>query len=129
MPTSSFVTITDGWPSIEIGRMIHRVTINQYGPTSPPSFDAAGPIQKWTEFAQVWAAISPISGKDVIKGGQTTSQLFLSLAMWFMPGLQERMQIYNQTTGTTYSIESIENVLERNVVLEVNCLALGPQAA
>lgn len=130
MPSLNFVTVTDGWPSIDIGRMIHQIVIEQYGFASPPVMDTAGPKQTWSTFLDnVPAAIEPVSGRDKIRGGMTTTELDLTIATWFIPGVKSKMRVLNKTTGSRYVIQSVENMLERNVVMILNCLALADQSS
>jgi len=124
MPWPSFVQIRDGWPSIDIGRMRHPITIFAQGPANPVTYDAAGPLMSPTVFAKALAAIEAVRGTDVIKSGQDTTQLFLTVGMWFQPGILPNMQVQSDN-GSTYVIQSVENVLEMNVVLLLNCLGLG----
>lgn len=124
MPLPQFVTITNGWPSIEMGRMRHPITIQSNGPTSPPSFDAAGSATAWNTFTTAMAAMDPIRGTDVVRGGQTTSQVFIPVAIWFQAGIVGGMRVVTEY-GNTYTVQSVDNVLEMNVVLILNCIAIG----
>ena len=125
MPLPQFVTITNGWPSIEIGRMRHPITVQAFGSTSPPTFDDSGVASVWSTFVSAMAAMDPVRGTDVIRGGQTTSQVFIPVAMWFQAGIVGGMRVVTEY-GNTYIIQSVDNVLEMNVVLILNCIALGP---
>jgi SPP1 family predicted phage head-tail adaptor len=124
MPSLSFVKVVNGWPSIDIGALRHAITILALGPSSPPTYDEAGPQLTWQPVASAMAAINPISGKDVIKGGQTTTQLNLAIAMWYQDGILPNMRVQSDN-GSIYVIQSIENVMEMNVVLTLNCVGLA----
>jgi SPP1 family predicted phage head-tail adaptor len=124
MPTQSFVRIQNGWPSIDIGALRHLITILKFASTSPPTYDVAGPILEWIPVVTCNAAINPISGKDVIRGGQTTTQLNLAIAIWYQDGILPNMRVQSDN-GSIYVIQSIENVLEMNVVLTLNCVGLA----
>lgn len=119
-----FVTITNGYPSINIGAMRHAITIQGTGPTSPPTFDASGVASGINFSISAQAAIDYVRGTDVIRGGQTTSQQFLSVAIWWESGILPSMTVLNDN-GSTYEIQSIDNVLEMDVVLILNCIGLG----
>jgi head-tail adaptor len=121
MPTLSFIKVTNGWPSIEIGAMRHQIQIIELVPVGT---NAAGPAEVPQLFAKVMAAIEPISGKDQVRGGQTTTQLLVSMAIWYIPGIRPNMQVLSDS-GSKFIIQSIENVLELNVVLTLNTLGLG----
>lgn len=121
---SKFIGINNGWPSIDIGAMRHAITIKSNGPASPPVYDASGISPQIATFTTAMAAIDAIRGDDVIKGGQTTSQLFLMVAMWFQAGIIGGMQVFTDN-GSVYVIQSVDNILEMNAVLQLNCVALG----
>jgi Phage head-tail joining protein len=91
---------------------------------SPPASDAAGALQSWNAFTQANAAIETVRGTDVIKGGQTATQLFLTVGMWYQAGINPEQRVLSDN-GSLYVIQSVENILEMNVVLVLNCLALG----
>jgi head-tail adaptor len=124
MAWPSFVKIVNGFPSIDIGKMRHAITIQKEGPTSPPTTDVAGPAMAWNPFTTADAAIDAVRGTDVIKGGQTTTQLFLTVAIWFQAGILPNMRVLNEN-GSIYVIQSVENVMEMNTVMVLNCLAIG----
>ena len=124
MPAQPFVTITNNWPSIDIGRMRHAITIQQMGTSSPPVYDASGPSLTASTFTTAMAAIETVRGTDVIRSGQATTQLFLTVGMWYQPGILPNMTVLSDN-GSRYVIQSVENILEMNVVLILNCLALG----
>jgi|SRR5581483_4010077 len=121
--TSSY-KIVNGRPTIEIGALRHEVSIQKNGPASPPVFDAGGPVLGWNTFATALAAIEAVRGTDVIKSGQTTTQLFLTVTMWWQPGILPDMRVASDN-GSLYVIQSVENVLEMDVVLVLNCLGLS----
>lgn len=118
-------TVCNGQPVPNVGLFIHLITIQSQGLASPPTYDAAGPVVGWIDLTTVMAGIETVRGTDVIKGGQTTTQLYLTLTMWYAPGVLPNMRVISDN-GNRYIIQSIENILERNVVMVLNCLGLGP---
>lgn len=125
MAQQAFFTIVGGWPTItNPGSMQHPVSILANGPTSPPTIDESGVVFAWTVFAQTVAFINAMRGRDVIMGGQTTTQLFLEVGIWFMPGVLPNMRVQTEN-GSQYVIQSVENVLEKNQILVLNCLGIG----
>jgi Phage head-tail joining protein len=122
---ASLVKIVGGRPTLEIGALRHSVTIQQSGPSSPPAYDAAGVVANaWYPFATAMAAMDAVRGTDVIKGGQTGTQLFMTVAMWWQNGILPNMRVVTEY-GSVFVIQSVENVLEMNVALILNCLGLG----
>ena len=52
-----------------------------------------------------------------------TTQLFLIISIWWQAGILANMQV--QALNGLYLIQSVENLLELDVVLKLNCLAIG----
>jgi SPP1 family predicted phage head-tail adaptor len=112
----------DPWPKLNAGEMIHRVTIQRM----VPAVGRTGNTFNWTDWSTgVWAKIVPVRGTDVVKGGQDTTQLYVTISIWWMPGILASMRVVGN--GKTYVIQSVENIQERNIVLVLNCLLLGDQ--
>jgi head-tail adaptor len=107
------------WPAIDQGRMVHWITILQ----QTPSEDESGTTMIYSALLSSWAAIDPVSGTDVLRSGQVTTQLFLTITMRWQAGIASNMRV--RSNNGTYVIQSIENPGERNVLLVLNCLALG----
>lgn len=122
----SFLIDTPGSPAIDPGRRRHVITIlaNEVG--SPPIFDAAGLKLQQRTVLSTWAAIenfSPIRG-DIIQGGQTTSELYVAIGIIWQPGIVGGMLVVSDT-GSTYIIQSVEDVQDAQTVLILSCLGLG----
>lgn len=108
-----------GWPKIDPGQMVHQITILQ----QQVGTDISGAIVTWVPLVVAWAQIDPVRGTDVIKSGQDTTQLFLTVRIRWQSGILPNMRV--QTLNGTYVIQAVENPGERNVILILNCLALG----
>lgn len=111
-------------PVIEIGRLRHTITIQKLGPGSPVTVNDGGVVQGWNTFTTAKAGIAAIGGGDVMRGGQVTSQLQLTIVLWWQSGLEANMRVVTEM-GNTYVIQSVENVREMNVVALMKCVALG----
>lgn len=108
------------WPQIDPGKMIHQVSILQQQTVS----DASGTSIQWVPFVSpVWAEIVPIHGIDVVKSGQDTTKLFLTVRIRWQTGIMPNMRV--QSLNGTYVIQAIENPGERNIILVLTCLGLG----
>ena len=139
MPTISFVKIVDGYPVLDIGKLRHPCTILAQTQPSPPEFGPSGAETIWAPFLDpilgvfltgetaVMMGIEPVSGQDVIRGGQTTTELHLTLACWYAscPSVLPEMRVQTEN-DSVYVIESVENILHMNAVWQLNCLGLGP---
>jgi SPP1 family predicted phage head-tail adaptor len=108
------------WPKIDPAERIHQVTILQ--PTQ--GNDISGAITVWTPFVSTWAKIKPVRGTDVLKSGQDTTNLYLTVEIAWQAGIQPNMRV-QKVDGSQFIIQAIENPGERNVILVLFCLALG----
>jgi len=104
---------------IDPGAMVHIVTIFE----SVTVEDASGTVSQWRPVLKAWAQIDPVRGSEVIKAGQDTTQLFLTVKIYWQQNIRANMRV--DSLNGSYLIQSIENLGERNVVLVLNCLALG----
>jgi SPP1 family predicted phage head-tail adaptor len=108
-----------GWPQIDPGQMVHQVTILKQQQSS----DISGTTTIWVPFVSTWAQIDPVRGTDVLRSGQATTQLFLTIKIRWQAGVLPSMRV--QSLNGTYVIQAIENPGERNVILVLTCLGLG----
>ena len=107
------------WPTLDSGEMRHQITILAQAPSS----DVSGSTVAMVPLVTCYAKIEPVRGIDVIRSGQETTQLFLIISIWWQSGILANMQV--QALNGLYLIQSVENVLELDVVLKLNCLAIG----
>jgi SPP1 family predicted phage head-tail adaptor len=107
------------WPQIDPGEMVHQVIILQQQSVQ----DISGTSVAWVPSARAWAAINPVRGTDVIRGGQDTTKLYLFVTIRWQTGIVPNMRV--QSLNGTYVIQAIENPGERNVLLVLTCLGLG----
>jgi head-tail adaptor len=110
------------WPSLDPGELRHQITI--LGPV--PATDVSGSTVALVPLVTCYAKIEVVKGLDVIRAGQETTQIYLIVSMWWQAGIAANMQV--QALNGLYLIESVENVLELDVVLKLNCLAIGKNA-
>jgi len=110
------------WPSLDPGELRHQITI--LAPVA--ATDVSGSTVALVPLVTCYAKIDVVKGLDVIRSGQETTQLYLIVSMWWQAGIAANMQV--QALNGLYLIESVENVLELDVVLKLNCLAIGKNA-
>jgi head-tail adaptor len=111
------------WPALDAGEMRHQITILGQVPAS----DESGNTVAMAPLLTCYAKIEVVKGLDVILSGQETTQLFLIASIWWQADIAANMQV--QALNGLYLIQSVENVLELDVVLKLNCLALGKNDA
>jgi SPP1 family predicted phage head-tail adaptor len=109
----------DPWPSLDPGDLRNQISILQQTQSS----DASGNTVVMAPFATAYAKIDPVRGTDVLKAGQVTTQEFLVISMWYQPGILADMQV--QALNGLYVIQGVEDLLEMDIVLKLNCLAIG----
>ena len=107
------------WPTLDSGEMRHQITILG----QVPSTDVSGSTVTMAPILTCYAKIEPVRGIDVIRSGQETTQLFLIISIWWQAGILANMQV--RALNGLYLIQSVENVLELDVVLKFTCLAIG----
>ena len=110
------------WPSINPGELRHLVTINQQQATTDASGNEVTMVALYTA---VPAKCVVVKGTDVLKAGQVTTNTYLTVTIWFQPGILASMQLQRKHDTVTYLIQSIDNVNEMDIVLVLNCLAIG----
>jgi SPP1 family predicted phage head-tail adaptor len=108
------------WPQIDPGKMVHRITLL----AEQEVIDISGTTTQYVPFLTTWAAIEPVRGVDVIRGGQQTTTLFLQVIIRWQTGILPDQHIETDN-GSTYIIQSIENPGERDIILKLNCVALS----
>jgi head-tail adaptor len=112
---------------VKAGLLRHRITINQQGPTSPPTTDSAGPVLVWNPvLVNAPAQIIGMRATDALRSGQDITQVYTIITIRYISGILPNMQVVT-TTGATYVIQAVNNVDERNIILEITCVLLGNQ--
>lgn len=119
----------DGDVRIRAGSLRHPITIyNAAAPTSPPTYNDAGQVLVATPFAvNVMAQIAPQRAGITVRAGQQVTETGIPITIRYMAGVSSSMTITSQISGAQYLINGIINIDERNVVLELQCIAFGNQ--
>ena len=109
------------WPKLDSGEMRHQISI--LAPVAVS--DESGSNVKLTPILTCKAKIVIVkgTGSDVLQAGQETTQLFITISIWWQAGIRADMQV--QTLHGLVRIESVENVLNMDKVLILNCLSIG----
>jgi head-tail adaptor len=105
---------------LDPGEMIHRIRILQETTVE----DISGTAPAWVPFLDTWAKIDPVRGTDVLKSGQDTAQSFMTIKIFWQPGILANMRV--QTLDGTFIIQGKpEDPGNRHVILILNCIGLG----
>lgn len=110
------------YPSIDAGRLRHRITILQPSTTS----GIGGAEVTYTPLCTCYAAIEPTTATDVIRAGQTVAEVEIPITIRYRAGILPDMKV-QRANGSTYVVKGIINVDERDVLLTLMCVALGNQ--
>lgn len=73
----------------------------------------------------VSAKIAPTRGLDVIKDGQTTSQVPIEITVRYRRAITPEKQLQSVSSGRVYIVKSVQNMEERNTWMVLTCVGLG----
>lgn len=98
------------------GDLRQRVTINSKTATQ----DSLGAeVITWVEFATVWAAVEPVTGREFMDGRQITAEVTTLIRIRKMDGISPEMQVV--FGSKVYDILSVIHVEERNREIQMVC--------
>ena len=102
---------------MEAGRLRHRITIQQVAEAQ----DTYGePIKTWSTFAQRWAAINQVTGKENFNASQFAPDATTRVELRYLAGVTPKMRVKFGTR--TFEIKAVLNNMERDVELTLLCL-------
>jgi len=105
---------------MESGKLRHRIQL-QYETEIP---NATGELDRtWSSLADVWAAVEPLSGKELIDAQQVASAVTHRARIRYRADLNEtcRVRFGNEVPYRYFDINAIINKDERNHVMELLC--------
>ena len=108
-----------GSPKVDPGDLIHQVAILH--PVA--SSDLSGSTETMEPLLTTFAKIDVVRGIEVIRSGQTTTQLFVTITIWFDARVLASMQV--QGVDGRYVIQSIEDPQMGNVLMVLNCVGIN----
>ncbi len=101
------------------GAYRHRITLQQATETRD---SLGGTVQAWATFATVWAAIEPLSGRELLQAQQVQAEVTHRVRLRYMNGVTAELRVL---FGTRYfNILSAVNVQERNREIVLTCKEL-----
>jgi SPP1 family predicted phage head-tail adaptor len=101
------------------GDLRHRITI-QRAHEQPDNL--GGMTTVWETEAEVWAAIWPVSAREVVSNAQLVGQVSHRVRIRYLEGVAPRMRIL--FGARTLNILSVVNPEERNELLDLICMEL-----
>lgn len=98
------------------GELRKRVTVQQRSTTQ----DAYGqPLTTWSDVCTVWAAIEPMSGRELLAAAAVRSESTHTVLMRYRPGIVPAMRI--NYGGRIFNIASVLDENERHRQLTLIC--------
>lgn len=79
--------------------------------------DIGGYNKTWTNVADIWAEIIPMSGSEKLLGGQIQAQLTHKIHLRYRDGVDASMRLVFENRA--FNIRYITNVSENNELLEI----------
>ncbi len=98
------------------GDLDQRVTLESYTTTQD---DWGQPIEGWTTFATVWAAVEPLRGREFIAAQAMTSELSARIRIRYRPGITGTMRVKHGSD--TYGIEAVIHVKTGRQEVQLMC--------
>jgi SPP1 family predicted phage head-tail adaptor len=109
-------------PTLNTGRLRHRINIVQVSPTQ----DSTGGQNLSIDilYANVWASVEAMAGGDSPNGvGGFVSKTTYQIVMRYRSGICAKLQV--QFNGRQFQIESVQNPDERNKMLILQCVEIN----
>lgn len=104
--------------SVRAGTLRHRVTIQQQATTRN---DYGEKANTWTDLATVNASVRPMYGREFIEARIAQSEITHKVVMRYYPDITaKRHRLVHDSR--VLNIESLMNIEERNVLLEILCV-------
>lgn len=90
-------------PTIEAGRLRHRVTIQSQTQTQNP---LTGELTvTWTDVATVWAAVEPISAREFVAAQEPNARVTTRVTIRYLDGIEPSMRLLHR--GRRYNIHGV----------------------
>ena len=95
---------------MQSGKLRHKISIEKVNETIN---DAGEVTESWVEFANIWAQIMPLVGREYWSSRQVESEVTGKIRIRYLPGVTPKMRI--NSNNRIYNIEAVINIEERNI--------------
>ena len=102
--------------SLPAGRLRHRIEIQNYEMAQD---ELGQPINTWAHWADVWASIEPLQGREFLAAMALQSQTTVRIRMRYRPDVTSQMRVL--WGGRFYEIESVIEPQSRRHALQLMC--------
>lgn len=101
---------------MRIGKLRHRVKLQVYTATRD-SF--GGEVEAWTDIAELWASIEPISGKEYFASQQINAEVNTKIVIRYKAGVNPKMRI--KFGDRFFEIVSVICIQEKRKEIHLMC--------
>lgn len=109
---------------LKAGSLRHRIDL--VAPTNAQDSTGGVSLADNVVYANVWAAIEALTGKDNLAVGEFVSQTTHKVTIRYIPGVTARMQVW--FSGRQWQIQAVLNPDERTKMLVLLCLEINDSA-
>lgn len=95
--------------AIDSGRLRHRIEVQEQGYLGQDPITGAE-VREWRRFHACWAAIEPLSARELIAAQSTQSKVTARIVIRQVDGITSAMRIVHVVRGVT-TVYNIEGVL------------------
>ena len=103
---------------MDAGRLTKRVTLETPTITRGTSFKE--PVESWATFATVWAAVEPLSGRELLANRQVENEVSTRIRIRYRAGVLPKMRA--KLGARVYRIDAVIDREEAHRELELLCV-------
>ena len=101
---------------MQVGKLRHKVELKHLSQTQNTYGE---PVDTWTKYADVWASIEPLSGRELLLAQQVNAELTLRVIIRYHSAMVVTDRIIKDSR--TLEVVNIINKNERNEQMELLC--------
>lgn len=101
---------------MKAGELRHKVTIQRVSQTLDSSRQT---VDLWTKLAEVWAAVEPLSGRELLNAQQIQPDVTHRVRIRHRDDVTPKMRVQHESRSL--NIESVINLNERDRELHLLC--------
>jgi SPP1 family predicted phage head-tail adaptor len=102
------------------GDLRHRVTIQKFVEEADEFNTPKTTPDPWVTFYTVWAAVEPLSGRELLVANNVTPQTRIRVRIRYLKGVTQGMRVkYGERI---FNIQSVADIKERHREMELMCI-------
>ena len=107
---------------MKVKRLPHGIKLQKLA-TPAAKGRLGGEVKVWEDYAAVLAFVQPLNGREYFAARQVQAETSHKVTMWYRPGVTSEMRVV--FGARVLEIESVLNVDERNIELQLMCVDRG----